>query len=458
MKRRDFLSASMVAASGVIPKLSRAGACPPAVLLSSGGGAVTTTCPNIAPIWFESASTLSWIPVAGGSGYGSSYQNGSTVRNVSPSTSAYPNAQGAEGVSAVMNDWTGGCAYQAGGQYLLPCQGGHNGYYGNEIYSLALRQEIPSWQRIWGPTPDAQITHGDFAYNAAYTGYADGAPRTAHGWLTNLCTATGRIVITFVDACPSGQWTTECYSIDVNNTAAGWTFHGRLWQTLPGSPGSSFLYQNGPGVYDPVANKFYRGAEGAVGGPPANGIVGVDVAAMLAAGQQSTSTGPQVPGSTLYDIAYGGGLGGGWSVVLDDMTPRCWVIGSIENSQVWIMDLTNPAAGFTKKSTVGSPTGFQVGLGAVYHKPSKAILVGGQEIGNNLRKLTISGSSDPRSATYTWSNVAIGGATPGKDPAYQGTFNKFQIINDMGNGLSAIVLATRVDGPTYVIKLPSSGV
>ncbi len=455
MKRRQFLATSAGFAGSLLPLISRGAGCPPGLLQATGGTSAITTCPSVAPSWFVSLPELSWVPIAGGSSYGSSYQNGATIRTVSPSTSAYPNGQGAEGVSAVMNDWTGGCCYQAGGQYLIPAQGGHNGYYCNEVYSLALRQEVPGWQRIWGPTPNAQISTSEIAYNEPYTGYADGAPRTSHGWFSTLCTSGGRVLITFVDACPSGRWTTECYSLDINNPGAGWTFHGRLWATLPGSAGSEFLYQSGPGIYDPVGDRFYRAAEGAVGSP-ANGVVGVNVATMLAAGQQPT-TGPQTPGSTLYNLSYGTALSDGWSVVLDDMSPRCWVIASIDNSRLWILNLENPSAGFTQKTTTGSPTGFQAGLGAVYHKPSRAILVGGKELGRNIRKLQITGTN-PLTATYAWSNVALGGVTPASESQFNGTYSKWQMVEDMGNGQSGIVMATQVGGPTYFVKLPSSGV
>ncbi len=47
----------------------------------------------------------------------------------------------------MLNDWTGGCSDQIRGEYLLPAQGGHNGYYGNEIYAIALRADKNG--RIW---------------------------------------------------------------------------------------------------------------------------------------------------------------------------------------------------------------------------------------------------------------------------------------------------------------------
>jgi hypothetical protein len=39
---------------------------------------------------------------------------------------------------------------------------------------------------------------------------------------------------------------------------------------------------------------------------------------------------------------------------------------------------------------------------------------------------------------------------------YRGTFSKFQMIEDMGNGQSAIVFVTSVFGSAFVYKLPKS--
>jgi hypothetical protein len=392
-----------------------------------------------APAWFAAMADGTWTTVS----------STATIMSVSPN----PSPPGAEGVSAVCNDWTGGCVNQATGEYILPAQGGHNGYYGNEIYALALRDPNPAWKRIWGPTPNSQISTSDFPYNAASTAYGDGSPRPAHGWFSNLCSSDGRIWITMVDACPSGQWTTECYSIARGNLAAGWTYHGRLWPTVPGgSPGSTFGYQSGPGAYDPVANKIWRGADFAT----QDGVASLDVSAAVAAGQQPTS-GPQAPGGTIYN-AYlpGTTFSGAWSVVAYDLSPRSWIVGAVSLGELWIMDLENSPGTFVKVQTAGSPTGWTTGVKAVYHKQSRSILVGGYEYGASLRRLSISGSN-PLTSTYTWSDVPpdpTNAVVPA--PAQNGTWNKLQMIEDMGNGQSAICLVTSAAGPTYVYKVPGA--
>lgn len=392
-----------------------------------------------APAWFTAMKDNTWTTVAGGSGQ--------TLASVCPS----PLPPGAEGQNAVMNDWTGGCSNQTTGEYLLPAQGGHNGYYGNEIYALALRDAAPAWKRIWGPTPNTLIITNDLpCSNPPYTGYADNSPRSTHGWFQQLCSSDGRIWTTMQDADPSGCWTSEVYSIDRSNLSAGWTFHGRLWITKP----VSFGYQSGPGTYDPVANKIWRAGDYATD----NGIAGIDVETALAAGEQPHTGSNPVPGGTLYNAYLSGNttLSGGWSVVLHDMSPRCWLIGSTQTGLINLVNLEGDPSKLTRVTTTGSPAGLTGHVGAVYHRASHSILVGGSEYGVEIRRLSISGTN-PLTATYAWSALPLDASNtvvPSNGSSYQGTYSKFQMIEDMGNGQAAICLVTSVTGPTYVYKVP----
>jgi len=40
---------------------------------------------------------------------------------------------------------------------------------------------------------------------------------------------------------------------------------------------------------------------------------------------------------------------------------------------------------------------------------------------------------------------------------YQGTFSKFQMIEDMGNGQAALCFVASTTGPLFVYKLPAGG-
>lgn len=449
MKRRDFLirSAGLVAA---VPALSRVQAkpCPPPSLNVSGGTSATTECVNTpasAPSWFVEMPEKTWAtPVI------------NTLSSVKPN----PLPPGAGGQVDVCLAWTGACSDQARGEYLLPAQGGHNGYYGNEIYAVALREAEPAWKRIWGPTPNDQIQQTNLGYNPSNTSYSDGSPRPIHGWYQQLATVDGRIWLAGAGgyANPNGDWGTTVYSIDRGALQNGWTYHGRLYTAIPGGrAGSTFGFQSGPGAYDRVANKIWRAGDFAT----ANGISSIDVAAAAAAGPANPSTGPAVAGSKIYNVPLTGSstFSDAWSVVTHDTSPRCWIVGATKPGLLWIMDLENDRGVIVQSSTSGSPDGFSGGVGAAYHAPSRAILVGGSEYGASIRKLSIQGSN-PLTATYSWSTIepAAGNTvTPGSPGGYQGTFSKFQMIEDMGDGCAALVMVTSVTGPVYIYKLPAGG-
>lgn len=451
MKRRDFIIGSAGIVGSALPVLARGQStpCPPATLSVSGGNSVSTVCgPGSAPSWFVNQAERTWVQVAGGGAMAQTWQRGSRIFDVKPD----PLPPGGDGIRAVHNNWTGGCASQELGEYYLPAQGGHNGYYGNEIYALALREETPTWRRIWGPTPNPQILTNNLGYNPPNTSHADGNPRPTHGWFLQICDGNSRIWhIGGGYASPSGEWGTTLYSIDRNNLAAGWTFHGRLWTSVPGgAPGSSFGFQSGPCAYDRKRHVMWVGAEFATN----DAIAQVDLSSALAAGRQNQSTGPAVAGRTIIDAAYVG-LNDAWSIVLHDRASPLWVIGRTSTNRLWILDPSNPSAGFRERTTSGTGS-WAPGCGAAYVAAHNRIYIGGTETGSVVRYLTV--PADPLTGTWTWGTLSngAGSVTPAPGYQYNGTFSKFQVIEDMGNGQAAIALMTNVEGATYVYKLPFS--
>lgn len=468
MRRREFLVKAGV--TGILaPALGRGAVVPcPPPQVSLGPNTTATSCPAVpsspgtAPAWFVGMKDRTWAAIAGGPGYGSSYQNGNRVSDVAQSLGVAQTYNGDEGPPAIVDDWTGGCANQTTKEVFLPAQGGHSGYFNTQIWALNLSADAPAWQCIWNVDP-ANIQSNELGYNPPSFGNSDGSPRTVHGWFHVFCDTAGRLWITAVNANPSGSWGTNCYSIDRNNLSAGWMYHGRLYPSIPGgAPGSTFSWQAGAGAFDPnsgTSGQIWKRADFYVG----QGVVRLDCASAVAAGPQSAS-GPQTPGCAFYDDRDIVGAAPAPSVITPD---RHWIqLVGAGLPIIEVMDLSNPGSLF---ATI-SPSGIAPvpeGAGAVWHAASNALLVfsvagAGSGTSPTLYKLALSGSS-PLTAAYAWEPVANDSSntvTPASDRGSQfnGLYSKFQIINDMGNGQSALVAMCGYAGPTYVYKLPAAGV
>lgn len=409
-----------------------------------------------APAWFTSLAERTWTDIAGGSAYsGAAWQKGSRLSDVVPSPLPPGNGQ-----NSIIKAWNAAVSLQSRGEYLKVAEGGHGDYYGNEIYALRLKDETPGWKRIWGPTPNAQITTTSIAYNDPAVRYGDGAPKTAHGWHYRQATETAsgdRLWTLMTNAGGGGQWTTDCWSIpraslDTGVTDASlWVYHGRLWTTVPGgSPQSSFIYQSGPSAFDSTGGRIMVAAEATAGG---QGIREIDVETCVAAGMQSYA-GNQTPGTTLWNVNPGD-LSGSWSAVTTNTSPRCWIMASPDTNSIRVWNLESPGSVRTKTTTGANVSGTNH-CGAAYHEGTNKIIIGEPvQVGATLRTLTI--PSDPWNASsgFNWGTITNAGGTVSAQSGFAGGFSQFQMISDMGNGQACIVMHTRlVSQPTYVYKLP----
>lgn len=454
MKRRDFLlkgSAGVIGVAAAGAVYGQAKPCPPPMLEVEGGTRAETSCSM--PNWFAEQAEKTWVAVAGGSGFGSAWQNGARQTDVKPSN------HGDYGVFANLGYcWTGGVAIQSTGEFGQVVEGGHNTWHGNDIYLVGLRTEVPAWRRAYGPSPIAQIVTSDpSGTNMPFDANRDGTPRTSHGWFNRIASNSRLWVFRTSDG-PASTPTTNCWSIDRNNFAAGWMYHGRAFAN-PGT--SSFFFGRGPSAHDPTTDRVYFAMEATAG---THDTVIVDVAAAVRAGNQPTS-GPQIPGSTLAGKATPtspGALVNSWSAIANVGGRKAWIVGSPNYSRVYIMDLANPEAGWITQTPSGTGM-YGDGSGAVYHPASQALLVGGilSDARSTATVYKLEVPDNPFGPGYVWRTIvnSAGGVTPsvpGSEVSqYRGTFGKFRIIDDMGGGQSALVMHTSTEGPLFVYKLPA---
>lgn len=415
MKRREFFSAGvgLVGLAAAARGLAQSKPCPPPTVSAVGGSASSSSCgveaTGGAPAWFTAMDDGTWAtPVA------------NTLDAVKPS----PLPPGSH--QTICTAWTGGAVDPVRGELILAANGGHGDYSGNEVYACAMRAATPRWVRLDNPS---SASGGTEAMNSAGA-YGDGRPRAVHGW--NRCVfGNGKVWYAGLDGMyPSGNWTTACWSYDRGSTA--WTYRGLGINPISQS---SFSWQGGASAYDPVGNRVWSIAQYATG----QGGYSVDA-----------STGAITP----YDWYFADNRGGDWMVVAHDTNPRVLIHSVSRTGKIWVLNLEAPANGWTIKTPTGSPSGLIDGAGAVYHAASKSILCW-RDFGARIRRLKV--PSDPIGGNYAWSEIApspSNAIVPPAGPA-NGTFGKFNLVPDMGNGRSALVLVTSTTGPVYVYKVPA---
>ena len=410
MKRRDFLLGSTGLISATKLSLG-ATPCPSGSLSVTGGTSTFTTC-GTTPSWFASMPDKTWAtPV------------NNTLNAVKPSN-VYGNH------AAICSAWTGGTVDQERGEFTLAANGGHADYGGNEVYVCNLRTNSPSWQRASNPSIPDSGTLGTNTKGA----YSDGRPSAVHGW--NRCTSgNGRIWYPGLDAeYPNPYWSLACWSFDRKTN--DWTFHG----IPPNNTGGSFNWQAGIGSYDRMTKTVWSicGYATQDGGYSYN---------------TETNTFKVMPWYCPNNF------GGGWGVIAHDL--RVWILYSPQADSIFVLplDTFDPSSDkpFSRPTISGNNTISGSGIGAVYHQPSRSVLLWNGQ-GANIRKLAI--PSNPLTGTYVWSDVSPSASNTIIPSAAQvnGTYGRFNLVEDMGNGQSALCLINSTTEPVYIYKLPTSGV
>jgi hypothetical protein len=143
----------------------------------------------------------------------------------------------------VINAW-GGAALDTTRGRMLVWGGGHGDYKGNEVYAFDLT--TLTWERIWGPTPDAQIPSGD-----THEEYDDGNPGSRHTY-SGLSYVPAPVDAMFAmggSLWQSGSYGAGTWRLDLGTLA---------WQRMTDGPSEQGY--GDPSVYDPVTGHVFRRA------------------------------------------------------------------------------------------------------------------------------------------------------------------------------------------------------
>lgn len=402
-----------------------------------------TPGPGSAPAWFLNASEGSWVAIAG-----STEQKISDVLpNPVPHVESHPDNPG-----SITAAWTGGAVDQARGEYLLVGNGGHADYPGNEGYSLSMREAAPKWRRLSDPTPNAQMANVSDEGDGKYM---DGRPRAMHS--TFECFGDGRVWFPLQNSVTSNGGGTINGVVSYNRDMLGaaqsplpWTAANLGPWEIVGKPFSSGTDLTamifGGCAFDRVNHKIW-----ALGGNSANYTRYWSV----------DTSGSTLGKITTYSAGQSFGHWGGWIVVAHDL--RILIAGDhLRNTiTVFSLDSSSPETAWTQVSNVTGSGYYDGGSGGVYVQANNSIAVGfPRSLNKTIKKLKIPTKNVNGKAVYdsagqwVWSTLNPGGASI---VASGGAYTKWNIIEDMGNGQSAIVYLGDIHAPTYVYKIPFSG-
>ncbi len=177
------------------------------------------------------------------------------------------------------------------------------------------------------------------------------------------------------------------------------------------------------------------------------------------------TTGANLGQSTVYHKGNSLDNFNSWTVIAHDL--RVMIVGGSFGNKIWVfsMDKAGAADDWQAVSNVSGTGFFESGAGGAYVQANHTIAVANPvSTGSAIYRLRIptkivGGQVQYDAAgSWVWTKLSPGGTPPfvpanGNDD----TYSKWNIIEDMGNGQSAIVVLTAIDGPVYVYKVPKSG-
>ncbi|HEY7253689.1 MAG TPA: hypothetical protein VIG37_24580 [Methylomirabilota bacterium] len=309
---------------------------------------------------------------------------------------ALPNPPSMGTPTSIMSAWTGGVWDPVREALILPANGGHGDYGGNEVYAFFLSSL--SWQRLTDPSP----VHPP---NRTIEALPDGRPASRHtyGGVSFLPTAD-KVFVT-----GGSLWG------DGGGSRGAWTFDvpSRTWERRADAPGSQVTAMT---AYDPTTKLVFSLIQ--------NGrLVAYDPAKNSWSERGSAGTWAE------YDPAR--------TMVLHPGRRTLLVVGG---GKTTMFDISRSYASVQPLSTTG---GDQIvnaqGPGLVYDPVTDRIV--GWAGGGDVYSLDL--------ATRVWTRQPpTSSAVPGPSPN-QGTYGKWQYIPSK----NAFVAATRIDESVWLYRL-----
>ena len=409
-----------------------------------------------APSWWTDPTFAdrTWRKVAMGASGPAAYQRGARVVDVwAGPTLTTGSAADIDGQRPNVYSYSGGCVDQTRGEFWIH-GGGHTAYPGNEPYVCALRQDVPAWRAACLPSSGSATTGSAYAgkngagqYDADYG--RNGAPQSSHTY-HRLVWANDRMWLPGLAGMQVGSGgvnysTSKVFWFD--RLSAAWQTGQYLATAAQGAAYNAGFFEESSCVYIPQDDVIWVSVGSGGVNAPALWKLDARTGATLAVYTDAVTDGWWQTGATL--------IAGTRYILCRGNVNSTWGLH--------IFDAANPTAtrrpvNLTVSGVSGSSNWATNQWGAVWHAASNSLLVGSGQ-SENFVKIT---PNSPTAYTGAWtattvtpSNTADSSRViPDGDSVY--AYGRWNLVNDMGNGQSAIVFhPAGPSKPVYVYKLPA---
>ncbi|MEM7763808.1 MAG: hypothetical protein AAF290_06975 [Pseudomonadota bacterium] len=429
----SMLSAVSLALAGCTAFAQQTAESPDNLRTEQGSGSapppVASECVKAAPGWATQLTVGQWERVSLNT---LASQDPRNDPDVNPNYPNSPPWNGTIGQRGVIEAWNGGafaCKYGEFGA-LIAYGGGHNDYYGSEIYAFDLGMR--EWRRVSDPYPGPN----NWPYFSGR--YPDGSAIPPHTYdYVDYDEVTHRFYIF------KGQHTLGPPS---NSTAVP-VLHVFNLETLQWEDGGMndgvTMFSGGFSAYDPRRNVFW------VQGAPTNGaaFTRIDPSVVSGSGERGEFT--NYPSHTAW--ANGRPLNVG-AVGAIDPNNDIMVYPSFRDSQnVWARDLTRPQEQAIAINHGGQAPSYASATGWEWSPARNAFLYwrGGGQV-HELKPP----ASGWRNQQWVWTRIANSSTSPTVPRNDNGPYSKFRVATFDEFDL-AIVINEGTEGHVWVMRIPN---
>jgi hypothetical protein len=355
----------------------------------------TVASASSAPSWFTALGHKQWAsPVT------------NTIQSVLDPLATTTNVGAAAGPSGIISAYTGAVCDQSLKTVALLGNGGHDDYWGNEVYSVNLGASSPAWTRRRNATANPKSG----APSLTYPQLADGRPCSDH--TGDYCVAAnGKWFKCGLGSSNFNGDVKENYWWSFDPVSNDYTFLGSSYPT-----GVAGAISSGT-AYDPTRNQIIKALAGH--GTSSLRVYSLD-------GVQVAS------GASNYNE-------GSVTAAFDYTNDVILVLSTNPRTQCHAFKRSTMA--MTTITHTGAPPSDATAK-VWWHAPSNAFIT--WDGAQGLKKLTPTVVNGAYTA-LAWSSVAGNGGAAPPSSGLLGSlmYSKISLINDMGNGNAALVIVPR---------------